>query len=241
MRVMITRRVAARTLLATTGVLAAVSLAACTGGVTGSVSASQPQQPTNTSPQTSVAAAPSQAYTSPVGSAQATGTPTNAPTPTAPPATVTSNTTPACKANMLRLSFGGGDAGMSQRETVLRFTNVGGRSCVIAGFPGVSYVAGPNGTQVGAAAVRTGPMGPRVVLGPAQVASTVIHSVDVGVFDANVCKPTPVRGYRIYAPGDTAAMFIPLGNGTEGCAGTSPDPQLDVHSIKLGLGSPDQP
>lgn len=241
MRVMINRRVFARVLLATTGVVAAVSLAACTGTVTGSGSTNQ-QAPAAT---TSVAAAPSAPYTAPAastppGSAQAAGTPTST-LANNPPATVTSHVTPNCKANVLRLSFGAGDAGMSQQETVLRFTNVGNTSCVIYGYPGVSYVAGPNGTQVGAPAQRSGPARPRIVLSPGQVASTVIHSVDVGVFDPNVCKPTAVRGFRVYAPGDTAAMFIPLANGAEGCAGTSPDPQLNVSSIQPGLGDPDRP
>lgn len=244
MRIMITRSVVARTLLATTGVLAAVSLAACTGTATGSLSANthgtSTTSATSSSGQTSVAAAPSQPYTAPVGPA------TSAPGPTSTqaagaPATVANSTTPDCKASWLALSFGGGDAGMSQQQRVLRFTNVSRQSCGISGFPGVSYVAGGNGAQVGAAAVRVGPVGPRIVLAPGQVASTVIHSVNVGVFDPNVCKPTVVRGYRIYPPNNTAAMFIPLGNSVNGCAGTSMEPQLGVYSIKRGPGNPDQP
>lgn len=244
MRVMINHRIVARTLLATTGMLAAVSLAACTGSAAGSgsaVSVSRSQSATGApSATTSVAAAPSAPYSAPVGSAQAAGTPTRTPAGN-PPASVASHVTPGCTAGVLRLSFGGGDAGMSQQETVLRFTNVGGGACAMYGYPGVSYVAGPNGTQVGAPAQRAGSVRPRIVLGAGQVASTVIHSVDVGVFDPSVCRPTAVRGYRVYAPGDTAAMFIPLGGGVQGCAGGSLDPQLNVYSVQFGLGSPDQP
>jgi hypothetical protein len=148
---------------------------------------------------------------------------------------------PECKAKSLTLSFGGGDAGMNQQERVLRFTNSGSTACVIVGFPGVSYVTGDDGHQVGAAATRDGSMRPQITLQPGDVASTVIHSVDPGVFDPTACRQTPVRGYRVYAPDDTAAMFIPLPSGTTGCAGTTPDPQLGVYSIQPGSGDPDQP
>ncbi|HVV23111.1 MAG TPA: DUF4232 domain-containing protein [Pseudonocardiaceae bacterium] len=250
MSVTINRRIVARTLLAATGVLAAVSLAACNGTATGALSVSSPTTTgTQSTVQTTVADAPSQPYTAPVGSSPGTAAPGAAAPGNAAagtparhaPATVTSTATPECRSNVLRLSFGGGDAGMSQQYRVLRFTNVGKRSCFVVGFPGVSYVTGDNGRQVGAPAVREGHIGARVVLAPRQVASTVIHSVDVGVFDASQCKPTTVRGYRIYPPDETRSMFIALSGGVRGCAGTSPDPQLSVYTIKRGPGSPDQP
>lgn len=242
MRINVNRRIAARALLATTGVLAAVSVAACNGTATGSLSAgNSPATQSSSVVQTTVAGAPSQVYTSPMGPAStSTGAPATNSSP-AQQATVTNTAVTGCRSSQLKLSFGGGDAGMSQEETVLRFTNAGRTSCTIAGFPGVSYVAGANGTQVGAPAVRSGPMGARITLAPGQVASTVIHSVQVGVFDPAVCKPTPVRGYRIYPPNNTAAMFIALPNGVRGCAGTSPDPQLNVYTLKRGLGDPDRP
>jgi hypothetical protein len=145
-----------------------------------------------------------------------------------------------CKAGTLRLSFGGGDAGMSQQERVLRFTNTGSHTCAIVGFPGVSYVAGDDGHQVGAAAVRTGRIGSQIDLAPGAVASTVVHSADPGVFDPSTCKPTAVRGYRIYAPDDTAATFIALPGGDQACAGSTPEPALSVATIKAGPGNPDE-
>lgn len=245
MRINVNRRIVARALLATTGVLAAVSVAACNGTATGSLSAGNPPatQRSGSAVQTTVAGAPSQVYTSPVdppSTATGASAPNSAPAP-APQATVTDTAITGCGSSQLRLSFGGGDAGMSQEETVLRFTNVGRTSCTITGFPGVSYVAGDNGTQVGAPAVRSGPMGAKITLAPGQVASTVIHSVQAGVFDPGVCRPTPVRGYRVYPPNNTAAMFIALPSGVRGCAGTSPDPQLNVYTLKRGLGDPDRP
>lgn len=216
MRLLMNRRIVARALLALTGAAAAVSLAACNGTATGALTINGPQTTTSVSS----------------GSAQAAGT----------PATVTgSRGTPACKANMLTLGLGPGDAGMNQVVTILRLTNVSHQSCTMYGYPGVSYVAGSNGTQVGAAAARVGTAGVRFVLPPGQAASTVIHTVQVGVFDDSVCKPTAIRGYRVYPPGDTASLYISLGDGAQGCAGTPPQPQLEVHALKFGLGDLNNP
>jgi hypothetical protein len=51
----------------------------------------------------------------------------------------------------------------------------------------------------------------------------------VANYDAAVCRPTPVRGLRVYPPGDTAALFVPA-EGT-GCAGTPPGDQLSVQTL----------
>jgi hypothetical protein len=235
-----TTRVAAPGLLITAGALAALAVAGCSGAG-GSAAAGPAGNPHGVAP---------------VGQTHSTATQQNSSEnmtsdqvhPTAPSTHSSVNNqghrpalTPECKANSLTLSFGGGDAGMSQQERVLRFTNSGSQACVIVGFPGVSYVTGDDGHQVGAAATRDGGKRPQITLQPGAVASTVIHSVDPGVFDPAACRETPVRGYRVYAPDDTAAMFIPLPTGTTGCAGTTPDPQLGVYSIQPGAGNPDQP
>jgi hypothetical protein len=146
---------------------------------------------------------------------------------------------PECKANTLALSFGGADAGMSQQYQVLRFTNTGKQTCAIVGWPGVSYVTGDNGQQVGAPAVRNGKIGAQVNLAPGAVASTVIHSVDTGVYDPAACQVTSVRGYRVYAPDDTASKFIALPAGAQACANPG-DTGLGVVTIRPGLGNTQQ-
>jgi hypothetical protein len=232
-------------LLATAGLLAA-GASACSGSASASGQASDVGPVSGTSSATSqhhnsAKSAPStvDSRRSPAADSTTTDSTTAANTTTA---TATANTnststkavTPECKAGSLSLSLGKGDAGMSQQYQALRFTNTGSTACVIVGFPGVSYVTGDSGRQVGAAATRDGKIGTQLTLRPGDVASTTVHSVDVGVFDAAVCKPTPVRGYRVYAPDDTAAMFVPLPSGVQGCAGTTPDPQLSVATIVAG-------
>lgn len=139
-----------------------------------------------------------------------------------------------CRANTLRVSLGGGDAAAGTSYVQLEFTNTGTRSCVIQGFPGVSYVAGDNGTQVGAPAERDGTKGGAVTLAPRGVASATLAMVQVLNYEESVCRPTPVRGLRVYPPGDTASVFVAT-NGT-GCAGNPPGPQLKISTIKSGPG-----
>lgn len=252
-------KIVTRAVLGATGILAAVAMTACSGSLTASGTASgTPAQGGATIPATSADPAGSSTGSTNGSSGGSSGGSSTvedngggnsgeaAAAPAAPPVAARSGSTdaavtPECKAGNLKLSFGGGDAGMSHEYQVLRFTNAGAKPCVIVGFPGVSYVAGDNGTQVGAPAMRDGKIGAQTTLQPGGVASTVITAVEVGVFDPSTCRPTPVRGYRVYAPDDKAAMFIPLPGQQEGCAGTSQSPQLTVHTIKPGLGDPDQP
>lgn len=234
-------RVITRGALVAAGVAAAaISVSACSGSLTATGTANGGNTTTPSTVNTTVAQPPAGSTTTRQNANPATPPAATSPaaTPSAAVAAKQAPLTPECKAADLKLSFGGNDASMSQQYQVLRFTNVGTRSCVIVGFPGVSYVAGDNGTQVGPAAVRDGKIGPQVTLVPGAVASTVIHSVDAQVFDQNVCHPTRVRGFRVYAPDDRAAMFIPIVDGW-GCAGTTPDPQLSVVTTKPGLGNPD--
>jgi hypothetical protein len=135
-----------------------------------------------------------------------------------------------CKAADLSLAIGDseGAAGTVYRKVV--FTNKGGRTCTIQGFPGVSYVTGADGHQVGEAAVRIGTKGPVITLAPGAKADAPVGFVQVGNFDPGACQPTATRGLRIYPPHDTASMFLPL-DGT-GCAGKPPGQQLSVRSVE---------
>jgi len=140
-------------------------------------------------------------------------------------------TNPAeCKVAELKLGLAGGDAGAGTVHRELRFTNTGGRTCVIQGFPGVSYVAGDDGHQVGPAAFREGKKGPAISLKPGQTVFAPLGFVQVRNYDPAVCKPTEVRGLRVYPPHEYDSMYVPA-PGT-GCAGTPPGNQLTVQTIR---------
>jgi hypothetical protein len=176
--------------------------------------------------------------------AASTSTPSSSESPT--PATTTtvssaSTSTPSspvaapvdnglCKAGDVKLSLGQGDAGAGSVYRPLLITNAASRPCLIQGFPGVSYVAGPDGHQVGKDAFREGTKGNAVKLDPGQTAAADIQFVNVRNYDPATCQPTPVKGLRIYLPQETASNFVPA-DGT-GCASTKiPGNQLAVKTV----------
>ncbi|WP_253258472.1 DUF4232 domain-containing protein [Pseudonocardia sp. N23] len=137
---------------------------------------------------------------------------------------------PRCTSAELTLTLGQGDAGAGSVHRPLVFTNKGTRTCELTGFPGVSYVAGADGHQVGPAAVMSGAHGPEISMAPGRSSQAQVQFVQVANFDAAVCQPTPVRGLRVYPPGETASMFVAV-DGATGCAGTPPGPQLSVQTM----------
>jgi hypothetical protein len=138
-----------------------------------------------------------------------------------------------CESGDLRLSLAGGDAAAGTSYRSLVFTNVSGGPCTIQGFPGVSYVAGDDGHQVGAPAVRDGGRSTPITLAKGESASAVVGFVDVGNYDAVDCRPQPVQGLRVYPPEETVSKFVES-PGT-GCANDSIQ-QLTVKPLQAGGG-----
>lgn len=173
--------------------------------------------------------------------APVTGGPTPVPsatsTPSVPPSTSTSTLLPPtsaagtanCATSELKGTLGQEEGAAGSVYAPLILTNVGSRPCELRGFPGVSYVAGDDGHQVGPAAAMSGPRGGEVVLKPGAAAAAQLQLVNVANFDAAACKPIPVRGLRIYPPGDTASLYIARA-GT-GCSVTPPGNQLSVATL----------
>jgi hypothetical protein len=127
-------------------------------------------------------------------------------------------------------------AGTGTVNAPLRFTNTDPRPCVIQGFPGVAYMTGDEGDQVGQAAQRDGPrLGP-VTLQQGEVAFATLTMVQARTFEPSVCRPTPVGGLRVYPPNDAQWVFVPLPSGFTGCASNPPRPQLQVGSVEAGAG-----
>ena|SRR5699024_7681929 len=148
----------------------------------------------------------------------------------------TSSATPQvdrCTPAVLQLSLGPAHGAAGSVNQTLRFTNVGDTPCGMVGFPGVSYVTGDAGNQVGAPAARTGRPGTGVVLHPGQRAhSDVSYTVTQNYPDSR-CAPTHVRGIRVYPPNDHSALYVP--RPTTGCANSEAD-QLQVSAVRPGPG-----
>ncbi|SEP49452.1 DUF4232 domain-containing protein [Amycolatopsis saalfeldensis] len=200
--------------LSAAGASAALLLSACGGGTTtASSTTSSPAPSSSASPAATASSSPS----TPDSSAG-----TGAPAPAAGNG--------LCKAGDVSLSLGQGDSGAGSSYRPLNIKNTSGKPCTIQGFPGVSYVGGDNGQQVGPPAFRAGEKGAAVKLNPGQSAAADIQFVQVRNFDPAVCKPTPVKGLRVYLPQETASNFI-ADPGT-GCAGGNlPGNQLSVKTV----------
>lgn len=174
----------------------------------------------------------------------ATSPPPTTATTTPPPSSTAQAQQPApkpqpgvsgeCKVADLKLSLGGGDSATGTTYRALVFTNKGGRTCTIQGFPGVSYVTGDDGHQVGPAAFRTGSKGAVVTLNPGDSAYATVGFVQVHNYDPADCAPTETRGLRVYPPHEYDSMFV--ANPGLGCAKTPPGNQLTVATVQPGTG-----
>jgi hypothetical protein len=159
-----------------------------------------------------------------------TAAPTSQPDTSAPASAGDALNPPNCATRNLKITLTDRDAAAGSVYSTISFLNVGPDTCQLRGFPGVSYVTGDDGQQVGAAAEMTGPRGDQVRLRPGAAAGAALQMPQAANFDAAACRPTPVRGLRVYPPGETASAFVPLE--TNGCAGTTPSPQLLIQTMK---------
>jgi hypothetical protein len=114
----------------------------------------------------------------------------------------------ACATGQLHVTVHSSGAGAGQRYDVIVFTNTGEHACSITGWPGVSYVAGSDGHQVGAAARRDGKMGRTHRLAPGHSVSAQVRMASVHNYPKSKCHPTHVRGLRVYPPNNTASVYL---------------------------------
>jgi len=103
---------------------------------------------------------------------------------------------------------GGGAAGSIFYS--LNFTNLSGRACTLAGYPGVSAVD-LRGRRLGSAAGRN-PQAPfRVVtLRAGDTASAVLQISQAANFPPAACRPVTAAGLRVFPPGAFGSKVVPI-------------------------------
>jgi hypothetical protein len=126
---------------------------------------------------------------------------TTIPAPTIPAGRV-------CATSQLSASLGSAKGAAGTIYYDLDLHNVSPVTCVVQGYPGVSFVAGADGHQVGSPAVRMAGPTPQVVLAPQRSAVASLAVVDAANYGPE-CQLTAVRGLRVYPPDQTAALFVP--------------------------------
>ncbi|MEU9687561.1 DUF4232 domain-containing protein [Amycolatopsis japonica] len=154
-----------------------------------------------------------------------------APPPAQPPAQASKNDG-LCKAGDVKLSIKDSDAAAGTVYRKLVITNASGHSCTIQGFPGISYVTGADGHQVGEAAYRDGAKGEPVQLANGESAIADVGFANVRNYPEEVCKPVETRGLRVYLPQETASNFLAVQG--LGCTGKISGNQLTVKTVHKG-------
>lgn len=125
----------------------------------------------------------------------------------------------------------------------LDFVNVSSRSCTMYGYPGVSFVTGPSGSQIGRAAARD-PVVPAttVTLAPGATAHATLQVAEAGNYAASQCRPVTAHWLKIYPPDQYSAVFTRFTDLV--CSAKLPaklGSQLHITVIEPGAGKAGQP
>jgi hypothetical protein len=144
-------------------------------------------------------------------------------------------TAPACATSELKASAGAAQGTAGSVYQAIDFTNISSKSCTLYGYPGVSLTTGSPGTQVGAAATRSGTASPTVItLAPRQTANALLRIADAGNYPSATCHPVSTSYLQIYPPNQTAALY--LAHTSTGCKNTSIK-LLTIGVVQSGTGS----
>ena len=118
----------------------------------------------------------------------------------------------------------------------MEFTNSGTASCTLFGYPGVSFVTGVGGSQLGASASED-PATPRqqITLAPGGSAHALLQVAVAQNFPPAKCKLTTAHLLKIYPPGQTAPLYVSYTSAT--CANPSKAVRtLRVQTVQPGAG-----
>jgi hypothetical protein len=144
----------------------------------------------------------------------------------------------ACGASSLRVAVDTGQAGAAAGSTYVpvTFTNTSSSACGMYGFPGVSFVSADDsaGHQIGAAAQENPQFAKQSVKLPAGgVAHAWLQVTEAGNYPASSCQPITAHWLRVFAPGQTAAIYV--SHSFDACSSSSA-PLLTVMPVRAGQG-----
>jgi hypothetical protein len=153
------------------------------------------------------AAASSQSPSGAVSSAAPAGSPAVAPTSKSTGASGLAACDTANLSVSLKANTGGGAAGSTYIP--LEFTNTSGSACALYGYPGVSFVTGQNGSQIGAPAKRSGSFANvTVTVASHATAHAWLQVAEAGNYPASSCHAVSAHFLKVYPPGNTAPAYV---------------------------------
>src|ERR1700722_17287044 len=114
-----------------------------------------------------------------------------------------------CLTSALRATLGAAEGTAGSAYQVIVLANVSGKTCALYGYPGVSFVSGVGGSQIGKDAARDRATTPTVVtLAPGQRGSFALRVVNAGALPAASCDPVTANWLKIFPPENTAALYV---------------------------------
>ena len=205
--------------------IAAAALACTAALMTGCSGSSSPVAPAaKVTKSATRTAAPSARATAP-GTAAASVSPTATAAPTGPQ---------PCATAGLKAAIGSGQGAAGSSYYPIDLTNNSGATCTLYGYPGVSFVTGAGGAQIGAAATRNDTLAPGLVtLTAGQTAHASLQVVNASNYPAAKCKIVRAHWLRVYPPGQFSPLYISFSAPTCG-GGASATGILSVQTIQPG-------
>jgi Protein of unknown function (DUF4232) len=143
----------------------------------------------------------------------------------------------SCDTSALQLNLGQGNGAAGSVIIPIQFTNTSSSACTLYGFPGVSFVTGVGGRQIGASAGEDSAATRRLVtLAPGAKAHALLQVVVAQNFPAAKCKLVHAHWLKVFPPGQTAALYLKYTSPT--CSNPSTSVRvLGVQTMQPGDGS----
>jgi hypothetical protein len=114
-----------------------------------------------------------------------------------------------CATSALKATTGQPEGAAGSSYYPIDFTNNSGASCTLHGYPGVSFVTGQGGSQIGAAAVRDATSVPALVtLAPGATAHATLQVVDANNYPSSKCTIVKAHWLKIYPPDQFTALYV---------------------------------
>ena len=145
---------------------------------------------------------------------------------------------PACRSASLQVTVNASQAGGAAGSTYypVDFTNTSSSACSLYGYPSVSFVTADSsaGRQLGAAAQENPGFGKVTVnLAVGRVAHAWLQVAEAGNYPAATCQPVTAHWLRVFAPGETEALYV--NHAFNACSSASA-PLLTVMPVRSGQG-----
>ena len=143
-----------------------------------------------------------------------------------------------CQPSSLQVTVNASQAGGAAGSTYVPvdFTNTSGSPCGLYGYPGMSFVTAGDGSgsQIGAPAQENPSFGKvPVQLAAGGAAHAWLQVAEAGNYPAATCQPVTAHWLRVYAPGETQALYV--SHAFDACASASA-PLLTVMPVRSGQG-----